>query len=48
VFLGEAPEVQISKDVAEQDQTAKAVFLEHAQGIAGTTGFRTQVQVGKD
>src|ERR1022692_3921613 len=48
VILGEAGEVEVGKDVAQQDQPLKTAFLEHAGGFAGVTGLCTEVQVGKD
>jgi hypothetical protein len=48
VFFGQAGKVEIGEDVAQQDQTLKTVFLQHSRCLARVTGFRTQVQVGKD
>ncbi len=48
VFFGEAGEVEVGKDVAQQDQPLKTVFLEHARGFTGVTSLCTEVQVGKD
>src|SRR5579862_6695470 len=35
MFLGEAAEIQVSENVTQQDQPAKAVRFEHMQGLAG-------------
>ena len=48
VFFGQASEIQVGKDVAQQNQPLKAVFLQHACGFARVTGVRTEVQIGKD
>lgn len=48
VFLGQAGEVEIGEDVAQQDQPLKVVVLQHARGFARVTGVRTEVQIGKD
>jgi hypothetical protein len=48
VLFGEASEVEVRKDVAQQDQPAKTVVLQHARSFAGVTGLCTEVQVGKD
>ncbi len=48
VIFGEAGEVEVGENVAQQDQPLKAVFLEHASGFAGMTRLCTEVQVGKD
>src|SRR5258708_25684972 len=48
VLFGEAGEVEVGEDVAQQDQPLKAVLLQHARGFARMTGLRAQVQVGKD
>src|SRR5580658_9696654 len=48
VIFGQAGEVEVGKDVAQQDQALEAVFLQHARGFTGTAGLCTEVQVGKD
>jgi hypothetical protein len=48
VVFCEAREVEVGKNVAQQDQPLKAVFLEHAGGFVGVAGLCTEVQVGKD
>jgi hypothetical protein len=48
VALGKAGEVEVGKDVAQQDEPLKTVFLEHARGFAGVAGLCTEVQIGKD
>ena len=48
MVFGQAGEVEVGKNVAEQDQPLKSIFLQHARGFARMTGLRTQVQVGKD
>jgi hypothetical protein len=48
VIFGEAGEVEVSEDVAQQDQPLKTIFLENARGFAGMAGLCTEVQVGKD
>jgi hypothetical protein len=48
VVLGETGEVEVGKDIAQQDQALKAVFLKHARGFAGMAGLCTEVQVRKD
>ena len=48
VLFGEAGKVEVGKNIAQQDQPLKTVFLQHPRGFARVAGFRTQVQVGKD
>src|SRR5208282_5778473 len=48
VLLSEAGEVEVGKDIAEQDQALETAFLEHARRFAGVAGLCTEVQVGKD
>jgi len=48
MIFGEAGEVEVGKNVAQQDQPLKTVFLQHPRGLARVTGFRPQMQVGKD
>ena len=48
VIFGQAGEIEIGEDVAQQNQPLKAVFLQHARSLARMTRLCTQVQVGKD
>src|SRR6202050_2206871 len=48
VVFGQAGEVEVGKDVTQQDQALEAVFLQHARGFTGMAGLCTEVQVGKD
>ncbi len=48
MFFGETGEVEVGKNVAQQDQPLKTVFLQHPRGFAGVAGLCTEVQVGKD
>jgi hypothetical protein len=48
VVFGEAGEVEIGKDVAQQNQPLKTVFFKHARRFSRVTGLCTEVQVGKD
>src|SRR5580692_8116438 len=48
VVLGQTGEVEVGKDVAQQDQALEAVFLKYARGFAGVAGLCTEVQVGED
>ena len=48
VVFGKAGEIEVGKDVAQQDQALKAVLLKYARGFAGMAGLCTEVQVGKD
>jgi hypothetical protein len=48
VFLGKPAEIEIGEDVAQQDQPAEAVLLEHASGLAGAAAIRSQVHIGQD
>jgi hypothetical protein len=48
VLLGEAGKVEISKNVAQQDQPLKAIFLQHLRCFARAAGGCTEMQVGED
>src|ERR1700692_3466924 len=48
VLFGEAGEIEIGEDVAQQDQALKTNFLQQAGGFASAAGFRTEVQIGED
>ena len=48
VVFGEAGEVEVGKNVTQQDHALEAVFLQHARGFTGMAGLCTEVQVGKD
>ena len=48
VLLGKPGEIQIGKDVAQQDQALEAAFLEQTGGFPRMARFRAEVQVGKD
>ncbi len=48
MFFGEAGEVEVSKNVAQQDQPLKTIFLQHPRSFAGVAGLCTEVQVRKD
>jgi hypothetical protein len=48
MFFGQAREVEIGKNVAQQNQPPKPILLEHTRRLARVAGLRAQVQVGKD
>jgi len=48
VRLGEASEVEIGKDVAQQDQATEAILPQHPRGLLGAADLRSQVQVRED
>ena len=48
VLLGKPGEIQIGKDVAQQDQALEAAFLEQTGGFPRMARLRAEVQVGKD
>ncbi len=48
VVFGEAGEIKVGENVAEKDQAAEGVFLEHAGGFPRMARLRAKVQVGKD
>jgi hypothetical protein len=48
VLFLKAPEIQIAKNVAQEDEPAKGSFFQHCQRGFGTAYFRTQVQIGKN
>ena len=45
VVLGETREIEISEDVAQQDQPLETSLVEHAGGLPRVAGFRPKVQV---
>jgi len=48
VFLRQAGEIEVGKDIAQQDQALKAIALQHTRRFACMTRLCTQVQVGED
>lgn len=48
MIFGEACEIQIGEDVAEQDQALEAGFLQHARGFARMAGISAQMQIRED
>src|SRR6267378_4506665 len=48
VLFGQASEVEVGKNVAQQDEPLEAILLKHAGRLARTTRLCTQVQVGED
>jgi hypothetical protein len=48
VLFGEAGEIKVGENVAEKDQAAEDVFLEHASRFPRMARLRAKVQVGKD
>jgi hypothetical protein len=48
VFFGKTAEVEVGKDVAQQDQSPKQVIFQNAGGVPGTAAIRPQMQVGED
>ena len=48
MFFGETAEIQVGKNVSQQDQPPKAVFLQDTSGPMGAAGFRSQMHVGED
>src|SRR4029077_15635411 len=48
VLFGQPAEIQVGEDVAQQNQPAETVLLEHASGLARAAGVRSQMHVGKD
>ena len=48
MFLREACEVQIGKNITQEDQAPEGVFLEHVRGFPRMARLRSEVQVRKD
>jgi len=48
VFFFQACEIEVGKNVAQQDQPLKPAVLQDQRRLAGMTGLRPQVQVRKD
>jgi hypothetical protein len=48
VFAFEAPEVEVRKDVAEQDQLAEVHLIQQLHRIFGTAYVRAKMQVRED
>ena len=46
MLAGQATEVEIGKNIAEQDEAAKAMRLQNVQGILGAAKLRPQVDIG--
>ena len=44
----EASEIEVGKDIAQEDEAAKLIFPENAQGLAGAAHVSAEVQIGKD
>src|SRR2546421_3633480 len=48
VLFFEAAEIEVGKNVAEQNEAAILIFLENAQCLARTAHVRAEVQIRKD
>jgi hypothetical protein len=48
VFFGEAAEVQVREDVAEEDEAAETVLPQHARRFSRAADLRPQVYVGEN
>ena len=48
MLLLEAPEIQIRKNVAEQNEAAIAALLENAQSFSRAAHFRAEVEIRQD
>ena len=48
VALGEAAEVEVAEDVAEQDEAAEAERLEELQRFVRAAHLRSEVEIGED
>jgi len=48
MIFGQPREVEIGKDVAQQNQAPEACFLKQAGSFPRMARFRAEVQVGKD
>ena len=44
----QATEIQIAKDVAQENKPAKGSFFQHRERGFGTAYFRAQVQIGEN
>jgi hypothetical protein len=48
MLLGEAAEIEVGKDIAQENQSPEAIVLQHIGRLAGATGLRAKMHVGKD
>src|SRR5208282_2147786 len=48
VLFFQTPEVEVGKNVAEQNQAAILVFLKHPQSLARAAHVRAEVQIRED
>ena len=48
VFFFQASEIEVGENVAQQNEAAILIFLEHAQRLARAAHVRAEVQIGKD
>lgn len=48
MLFGKASEIQVGKDVTEQDQPLESEALEQFQCVSGAAYLRTQVQIGNN
>ena len=48
MIFGEAGEIEIGKDVAQQDEALEAGFFQQRGSFPRMARFRAEVQVGKD
>lgn len=48
MLFGEPAKVQVGKDVAQQDQSPEAGFLQKFQRVSRPAYLRSQMQVGND
>jgi hypothetical protein len=48
MLFGQAAEIQVGEDIAQQDQPAKACAFKELQRIGGPADLRSQVQVGNN
>ena len=48
VLFFQASEIEVGKDIAQQNEAAILIFLEHAQRLASAAHVRAEVQIGED
>ena len=46
--FGQAAEIEVGKNVAQQDQAPETVFPQHPRGLLRAADLRPQMQVGED
>jgi hypothetical protein len=48
VLFFQAAEIKVGKNVAQQDEAAIAIFLQHTQSLARPAYVRSEMQIGQD